>query len=175
MDTAKSGRKTIGIWAIVCIMVISVFIIMSLIHPQEAYAEEKKISGTLKGLPRLASTQIFIGDSKTKGFLYVNRSELSSPDPDWNNARIFYILYSEPTKEYDLKGYGVITHPSGDQTFIEFVDKITSTSGADAVIERKGFFIGGTGKFEGIRARWLVKVKDKMSERLAGAWQVEYF
>ena len=106
--------------------------------------------------------------------LDVNRSVLSSPDPDWNNAKCFYFLYNEPTKDYDHKGYGVITHPSGDQTFIQFVNKITSSSSINAVGKRKGLFLGGTGKFEGIRARWLVNWNEK-TEGMIGDWEVVYF
>jgi len=175
MATAKSGKKTIGIWGIVCVLVISACLLVSLIQSQEAYAEKKKIFGTFKRLPRLASTRIPIANVSTKGFLNVYHSVLSSPDPDWNNARFFYIIYSEPSKDYDYKGYGSITHPGGDQTFIEFVSKRTSASGADTAGEIKGFFIGGTGKLEGIRARWLLKWTVTMTEGMMGEWEVEYF
>lgn len=175
MTAAKSGKKIVRIWAIVCMLVTSVCIMASLIQPQEAYAEKKKITGTLKGLPRLAIAKIPTADPNDRGWLIVNRSVLSSPDPDWNNARCFYFLYNEPTKDYDHKGYGVITHPSGDQTYIEFVGKITSASGADRTGENKGFFIGGTGKFEGIRARWLLKWTRTMTQITTAEWEVEYF
>ena len=109
------------------------------------------------------------------GFVDVNNSVLKSADPDWNNARYFNIVYDESVKELTQKGYGVITHPGGDQTFIEFVGKVTSRSAADAAGENKGFFIGGTGKFKGIRARWKAKWAETMTEGLSAEWEVEYF
>lgn len=175
MIIAKSCKKPVGSRGITCVFFVMVCFIVSLTHAQEAYADKKMVSGTLKELPRLATTRIALANSKTKGFLDVNRSVLSSLDPDWNNARLFYIFYSEPSKDYDFKGYGVITHPDGDQTYIEFVSKITSSSGADASGEKKGFFIGGTGKFEGIRARWLLKTTGSMSKDMVGEWVVEHF
>ena len=83
-------------------------------------------------------------------------------------------LYNEPTKDYDHTGYGVITHPSGEQTFIKFVNKITSSSSINAAGQRKGMFLGGTGEFGGIRARWLVNWEEK-TEGMMREWEVEYF
>ena len=55
--TAIGGNKTIGIWAIVCILVILSCVLVSLIG-QEAYAETKKISGTLKSTTTATNTII---------------------------------------------------------------------------------------------------------------------
>ena len=106
MTTAKSGKKTIGIWAIVCILLI-VFCFMVLMIPrQEAYAETKRVSGSYKKLPRVARTMIPVADSTQKGWMNANNSVLSSADPDWNNARFFHVSYNESLKESTTKGYG---------------------------------------------------------------------
>lgn len=153
MIATKNGKRINGIWAITCTLVFSIGIMVSLISIQEAYAEKKKITGTSKMHSTVARTQIPASDPNDRGWLIVGHSVLNSADPDWNNARYFYIVYSEPTKDYDYKGYGNITHPGGDQTFVEFKGIIASASGTNAVCDTKCFIIGGTGKFEGIRAR----------------------
>ena len=146
-----------------------------LIQGQEAYGETKKISGTSKTIARLAQTPIAIADSPAKGLLIVFHSVLSSADPDWNDARFFYVEYAESMKEWGDRGYGVITHPGGDQTFIEFVGKLTSTAGSESTGEWEGVFIGGTGKFKDIKARWLLKWKRIMTEGRVSEWEVEYY
>jgi len=111
---------------------------------------EKKGFWTYKRLPGLAMNKIFIGNISGKcsrdGFLEAHHAVFSSADQDWNNAHFFYVAFSEPTKEYDHKGYGTITHPGGDQTFIEFVGKmVSSVPGTLGACESKGVFIDGTG------------------------------
>jgi len=135
----------------------------------------KKVSGTSKAIVRLEETQIAIADITQKGSLEVFRTVLSSADPDWNNAPFFYIRYDEPTKEWSRKGYGVITHPGGDQTFIKFEARQLSAAGSASTGEWEGFFIGGTGKFKDIKARWLLKWKFTTTEGTTTEWKVEYF
>jgi hypothetical protein len=145
------------------------------IQGQEAYGETKKISGTAKTIVRLAQTHIPVADSPVGGFLSVYHSVLSSADPDWDNARFFYVQYDESTKEWREKGYGVISHVGGDQTFIKFAGRVISAEGSDLTGEWKGVFIGGTGKFKDIKARCLFKWKSTTAEGLMGEWEVEYF
>ena len=172
----KNRRMTIGIWITVLTVVISFGLTVSLIDPQETYAtEKKKITGTSKVIGRLARTKIPVPKSPIKGYLNVYHSTMSSSDPDWNNARFFFIQYNKSPD--NLKGYCVITHPNGDQTFIEFEEKYTQTEGAGAWNgETDGFFLKGTGKFENIRARY----KSKFTWNPSGGersdeWVVEYF
>lgn len=175
MVTARRVKNTIIIWAIVCTLAISVCLMGSLIHPQEVYAGEKSISGTYKGLKRLAQSRIPVAEPKGQGKVRARNSVLRSADPDWNNAGFFEVTLDKSILEETQMGYGVITHPGGDQTFIEYEGKLTSHSGAESTGEKKGFFIGGTGKFKGIRARWLLKWSFKMGGDMEGEWKVEYF
>jgi hypothetical protein len=157
-------------------VVLAICFLLSLSQSQEAYAEMKKVSGTSTGDVRLAETKIAVAYSPKKGRLSVYHSVLNSADPDWNNAPFFYIVYDESAKEWDDRGYGVITHPGGDQTFIKFEGRRISYAALDeATGEHKGFFIGGTGKFEDIKARWLLKWTMKVGEGTVGEWAVEYF
>ena len=173
MTTINKSKATIINRSLTSIFIVICFL-LSLSQSQEAYAEMKKVSGTFKGTVKLAETQIAIADITQKGPLDVFHTVLSSADPDWNNAPFFYIRYAEPTKEWGRKGYGVITHPGGDQTFIKFVSRQLSASGSASTGEWEGFFIGGTGKFKDIRARWLLKWKFTTTEATT-EWEVEYF
>ncbi len=174
ITTAKSTKKIVGILAIVCILVISVGLMVSRISTQEAYAEKKKITGTSKVIDLLSRTKIPVPKTTVKGYLIVYNAVFSSADPDWNNARFFFVHYKESTD--GNKAYGVITHPSGDQTFIEFTEELPSVSGTDIKGETEGFFLKGTGKFKNIRARWKSKWMHNYSggERI-DEWTVEYF
>ena len=177
MATAKSGKKTISILAIVCTLVISTLLLMSLIPTQEAYADKKKITGTSEVIARLARTKIPVPKSTEKGRLDVYHAVMKSDDPDWNNARFFFIIYDASLGEWTDKVYGVITHPGGDQTFIEIEDKMTSeTSASKYTGVTEGFFLKGTGKFENIRARWKSKwAKNAFKGERIDEWTVEYF
>jgi hypothetical protein len=175
MTTINKSKVTIINRGLTSIFIVICFL-LSLIQSQEAYAEMKKVSGTSKTIARLARARIPLADLPVKGYLRVSHSVLSSADPDWNNARFFYIEYDETTKEWGERGYGVITHPGGDQTFIKFVGRLISvTGGSEMTGESEGFFIGGTGKFKDIKARWLLKWKWTVTEGTMGEWEVEYF
>ena len=54
------------------------------------------------------------------------------------------------------------------------MNKITTASSINAVGQRKGMFLGGTGRFEGFRAHWPVNWEDK-TEGMIGEWGIEYF
>ena len=173
MATAKGGKGVNGIWAIVCTFVISVGLMVAFTPAQEAFGEKKKITGTSKVINLLARTKIAVSKSPVKGYLIVYNAVFNSADPDWNNSRFYFIKYKASPDSH--KGFGVITHPGGDQTFIEFDDK-QSASGTDVKGETEGFFLKGTGKFENIRARW----KSKWMQNYSGGerideWTVEYF
>lgn len=177
MTTINKSKVTIINRSLTSIFLVICFL-LSLIQSQEAYAEMKKVSGTSKTIACLARTrpEIAVADCHFWVSLDVYHSVLSSADPDWNNARFFYIEYNESTKEWGDRGYGVITHPGGDQTFIKFMGRdISETAGSETAGEWEGFFIGGTGKFKDIKARWLLKWKWTVTEGTMGEWEVEYF
>jgi len=179
MTTINKSKVTIINWGLTTIFIVICFL-LSLIQIQEAYAEMKKVSGTTKTRVRLAQTYIPFYNTTVKdywkGYLSVYHSVLSSADPDWNNAPFSYIEYDESAKEWGDRGYGVITRPSGDQTFIKFmVRDISETAGIGSTGEWEGVFIGGTGKFKDIKARWLYKWKRTVTEGEVAEWEVEYF
>jgi hypothetical protein len=182
MIIEKSGKKIIGIKGIVCILIISVCLLVSLIQSQKAYAETKKFSGTSKLAADLTRVTIRLSEKTPIGVrsgLYV----LSSTDPAWNNASFFYVTVTiDPTGNYgegeDYRTYGTITHPGGDQTFFESQGswKWDKEGGLSAwSFESNGMFIGGTGKFEGIKAIWKLKGKGMTRTEITGEWEVEIF
>lgn len=177
MTTINKSKVTIINRSLTSIFLVICFL-LSLIQSQEAYAEMKKVSGTSKTIACLARTrpEIAVADCHFWVSLDVYHSVLSSADPDWNNARFFYVLDAVRPIERDDRGFGVITHPGGDQTFIKFVGRLISvTGGSEMTGESEGFFIGGTGKFKDIKARWLLKWKWTVTEGTMGEWEVEYF
>jgi hypothetical protein len=175
MITINKSKVTIINRSLTSIFLVICFL-LSLIQSQEAYAEMKKVSVTSTRRVRLAQARIPVADTPVMGSLRVYHSVLSSADPDWNNARFFYILYDESTKEWGDRGFGVITHPEGDQTFIKFVSRVISATGISEMTgDSEGFFIGGTGKFKDIKARWLSKWKWTVTEGMLDEWEIEYF
>lgn len=121
----------------------------------------------------LAVNRIPIENSPYKGNFQVYHAVLASEDPAWNNARFFFIQYGEPRKGYDERGYGVISLPGGDQTHIKFFNKWTSSTGFELTGERKGVFVGGTGKFAGIKGSYLCKwMYNKATGKRSDGWQV---
>jgi len=174
MTTINIRKVTIINRGLTSVIIVICFL-FSLIQSQETHAEMKKVSGTSGAIVKLAQNYIALSDVPVKGFMRVYHSVLSSADPHWNNANFFYIEYAESIKEWSHRGYGVITHPGGDQSFIKFVSKDVSVSGAESTREWDGSFIGGTGKFKDIRARWLLKLKFTMAKGGTAEWKVEYF
>ena len=173
MTTINKSKVTIINWGLTTIFIVICFL-LSLIQIQEAYAEMKKVSATSKRVANLFSSK----SSKMQATVrFVNTTSIySSADPDWNNAPFSYIEYDESAKEWGDRGYGVITRPSGDQTFIKFmVRDISETAGIGSTGEWEGVFIGGTGKFKDIKARWLYKWKRTVTEGEVAEWEVEYF
>jgi len=179
LTLAKSGKKIVGIWGIVFTLAISTCFLFSLIKSQEAYAEKKKVSGTSKLVMQpatLIKSELFPSNCNStvgvEGRLYV----LNSTDPAWNNASLFCIFVTvEPIRDKnDYKSYAVITHPGGDQTFIESDGSWERKGGLNWAFESYGRFVGGTGEFEWINALWKYKGKGGVHSMIIGEWEVEY-
>jgi len=180
MATAKSGKKTIGIMGIVCILAISVCLMISTIQIQESYAETKTVSGTFKLAYNLAKNHIINPDTKCTVLVTNRLFTLNSTESIWNNASYYYVSTEMDFTMVggDSKIYAVITHPGGDQTFIESEGtwKFGSLEGGyNWSFESNGKFIGGTGKFKGIKALWKFKGKGKEDKEIIGEWEVKHY
>jgi hypothetical protein len=178
MATAKGGKKITGILSFVFIWLISVGLMVSLIPNQEAWAGKKKISGTATLAIHLNRSMLAISGKtpvRVTSRLYV----LNSTDPAWDNASYFHVSVAidPPGFGDDFSTYAVITHPGGDQTFIESEGswKYVYEGEYEWSSESKGQFVGGTGKFEEIKALWKFKGKAKKGDsEIIGEWEVEY-
>ena len=173
MATAKNGRKSTGNLSIVCIFLIMVFFLAPLIQSQKAYAERKKVSGTVKtsrDLERnlIRSTAfkpaIPVGEMTNIFGIY------SSTDPEWNNATFYSVWIME---NLNFIGHEIVTFAGGDQIFRTVEGKAKALNVHDWTSEYEGWFSGGTGKFEGIRGTWKAKTVQTQSESTT-EWEAEY-
>lgn|GEM_PF-1120968 len=162
-----------------CRPLMGLFLVMGLffmsIQAQEAYAERKKVSGTHKVITQLARANIPCFRPGAFVPLWAWHSMLNSDDPDWNNVQRFYFQYDDISKERFFRGYGVNTHPNGDQTFFRYEGKREpiGTGPYDYTWKIEGFFTKGTGKFKGIKGSIMAKGKSSMAEK-TWDWEYEY-
>jgi hypothetical protein len=163
----------VTIWGRVGILVIGAWLLVSLFQSQKVYAESKKVSGTTKSVTALTQEIIRLPDMVSRIEFNISHWVLSSTDPDWDNAHVFYVTYNHPTKPRVFKGYIAITHPGGDQAFMKYEGKQEHLGGMDFITETKGRYIGGTGKFKGIAGSWTTKLKSQAEGRTA-EWETEY-
>jgi hypothetical protein len=142
---------------------------------QNAYAERKKVSGTCEIITQLARANIPCFGPGEFIPLWAWHSMLKSDDPDWNNVQRFYFQYDDFSKERYFRGYGVNTHPNGDQTFFQYkgTREPIGTGPYDYTWKIEGFFIKGTGKFKGIVGSVVANGKTSMAEK-TWEWKVEY-
>jgi hypothetical protein len=173
MRKGKGSKTTVTIWALVGILLISAWLLVSLFQGQEVYAESKRVSGTSKSIVRLAREVIRLPDKINAIQFNILHWVLSSTDPDWDNAHVFKVEYTHPTKLRVFKGYSAITHPGGDQTFLKWEAKQEPLGGVDFIGVAKGRYIGGTGKFKGITGSWTSKLKFTQAKETA-EWETEY-
>jgi hypothetical protein len=88
-----------------------------------AHAQAKKATGTSSQVVRVARTELLLGNNPADtGRLESPSRVLASSDPDWNGARVFSVRFSDPfmRQERQARGHMVVTHPGGDQAFLEY-------------------------------------------------------
>ncbi len=174
MSITRKRMMTAYCWPLIGLFLALALLFLSIQTP-EAHAERKKISGTQIVITQLARVNIPCFRPGSWVPLWAWHSMLNSDDPDWNNVQRFYFQYDEVTKEQHFRGFGVNTHPNGDQTFFQYNGKREpiGTGPYDYTWELEGFFIKGTGKFEGIKGSIVAKGKTSMAEK-TWDWEVEY-
>ena len=160
---------------------ISIFILIflggSLLQGHKSYAEMIKVSGTSAIIKSFVSLE---SDLKEVRIRLTNKLHLySSADPDWDKARVFStFFYVNPVPDEDFyKGCLAITHQNGDQTFVEYDGSWKWTipkDNANWTAVDKGYFIGGTGKFDGIKGTITIKRTGKRSKIVSIEWDAEY-
>ena len=162
-------------WRHLGCLFLAVALLFLSILTQEAYAERKKVSGTHKIITQLAIVDIPCFGPGVGVPLWAWHSMLNSDDPDWNSVQRFYFQYDDLSKERHFRGYGVNTHPNGDQTFFQYkgTSEPTGTGPYDYTWKIEGFFLKGTGKFEGIVGSIVARGKTSMAEK-TWDWEVQY-
>lgn len=154
MTTAKNS-KTASISVILCILVVSILFLSSLIHPQGAYAEQKKISGTGKAVTTISQTKMLPGDLPKHEITLSSRIDMQeSSNPEFNGQVIIRGMTDYTAGTGHHWGYREMTHSSGDKLFSAY-DGMTKTvlkpnSFPDISFEGKWWYTGGTGRFKGI-------------------------
>jgi hypothetical protein len=174
MMIALKGSQKIG--GISCILGIFLFVfcfLVLLFHVQEACAESKKASGTVKTLTELSRE--FIRTTALKppfpvGEMLNVAGVYSSDDTEWNKARYYAVWLNE---NLNFTGHAIITFQGGDQIYCKTKDKVKEVGLHDWTVDHEGWFIGGTGKFEGIKGKWREKIVYVMS-KFTIEWEVEY-
>lgn len=174
MTSTRKSVITVNCWPLIGFFLTMALLSVS-IPTQEAYAERKKVSGTCEVITQLARASVPCGGPGAFVPLWAFHLMLKSDDPDWNNVQRFTVQYDDITKDQYFRGYGVNTHPNGDQTFFRYegTKEPIGTGPYDYTWKTEGFFIKGTGKFKGITGRVVAKGKTTMAEK-TWEWEVEY-
>jgi len=144
-----------------------------LIQNHEAYAEGKKVSGTVKtsrDLERNLIRSTAFKPAIPVGELTNIFGNYSSADPEWNNATFYSVWLIE---NLNFIGHAVVTHPGGDQTFRTVKGKLKALNVHDWTSQYEGWFSGGTGKFGGIKGTWKAKTVQTQSESTT-EWEAQY-
>jgi hypothetical protein len=174
MTITRKSVVTVYSWPLIGLILAMALLFVS-IQTQEAYAERKKVSGSSEVITQLARTNISCFRPGSFIPLWAWHSKLNSDDPDWNNVQRFYFQYDDISKERLFRGYGVNTHPNGDQTFFRYEGKREpiGTGPYDYTWKIEGFFLKGTGKFKGITGSVVAKGKTTMAGK-TWEWEVLY-
>ena len=173
MTAAKERKKIVGIRGVVGIFFIVFCFMVSLIQTQEVCAESNKASGTLTARTELARDYIRSTEYKPPipvGEMINIFGVYSSDDPEWNNATYYAVWFIE---NLNFIEHAIITFEGGDQIFRKVKSKVKALNVHDWTSDHEGWFIGGTGKFKGIKGRWREKIMHQMSE-ITTEWEVEY-
>ena len=173
MAAENKGKRIIHIRSIVCVFVVIACFMVSIVQVQEACAEKRKASGTLK--ERTELSRDFIRSTEYKppipvGEMFSTFGVYSTDDPEWNNATFFSVWFIE---NLNFIGHAIITFEGGDQIFRTVKGKLKALNVHDWASDHEGWFVGGTGKFKGIKGKWREKIVHEMS-KVTTDWEVEY-
>jgi hypothetical protein len=154
-----------------------IFFVGSIFHVHEAYAEMKEVSCTSEILKDLETFETELNNTKVR--LTKKLELISSSDPDWDKARVFstYFFINPTRGGDDYRGSFAIAHQNGDQTFVSYYGSWEFKMPKDGfswTAESKGYFIGGTGKFDGIKGSIMIKDVGRGTTRVSSDWEIKY-
>ena len=176
MYSINKSKMIISNWRIVGILLIISWFMVSMIPSQEAYAEKKIVSGTIKATTVIGRKLIQCqtdGEPIDAGDLRNRFGAYKSDDPDWNNTTFFLVSFVGPGSNIV---YAVDIHPGGDLTFRQLKGTTEMEGFGTIVVKNEGWFTGGTGKFKGITGRYRTITKATSTEQAGRKtkWEAEY-
>jgi hypothetical protein len=138
-----------------------------------ASAPTARARGTSEQARVIARSDVPLGGMVT-GVLESLFRVLKSADPQWNDAQVFSVQFSDPEMRQSQirRGHMIVIHADGDRTFLEY-EFTWKPGGVTTVFELNGRFLGGTGKFGNITGRWRERRLSTMTEDTS-EWEVEY-
>ena len=140
-----------------------------------ASAETKRVTGTHGSVVLVARSELFLASTLLTGQLESRSRGLISQDPDWNGATLFTTTFSDQAMQLERQapGHMVITHPGGDQTFLQYEIRWKPVGSLEREWQLLGRFVRGTGKFKGITGTWRERGKSTTTGD-SGDWETEY-
>jgi hypothetical protein len=159
------------------IVTLIILLVGTIFHGTEASAEMKKVTGTFEIVKDLETIETDLNNTKVR--LRKKLLLFSSSHPDWDKARVFETYFIiNPTRDGDkYRGSFAISHQNGDLTFVSYSGSWKWKMPKDRVswtAETEGFFIGGTGKFEGIAGAIKIEEEGRGTVRVSANWEAEY-
>jgi hypothetical protein len=143
--------------------------------PTWVSAETKRATGTHGSVALVARTEVFLPSTLLTAQLESRSRGLISQDPDWNGATLFTTSFFDQAMQLErqARGHMVITHPGGDQTFLQYEISWKPVGSLELEWQLLGRFVRGTGKFKGITGTWRERGKST-STGDSGDWETEY-
>jgi hypothetical protein len=141
-----------------------------------AQVSATRASGRSTDVVQVARTELFLGNNPADtGRLESLSRTLTSENPDWNQARVFSVRFADPymRSERQMRGHMVVTHPGGDQTFLEYEFKWKPAVDGVSDFEMMARFLRGTGRFKGISGTWRERGQASVAADTS-EWHVEY-
>ena len=175
MNTISKRKRYLIVFypRLVCILLTLALFMVSMITSQEAIAQSKRVTGTIKATEVIGRhlIQCFTdADELDAGDLRNRVGAYKSDDPDWNNTTFFTVSFVGPKTNIV---YGIDIHPGGDQTFRQLKGTTKMKKFGTIIVENHGWFVGGTGKYKGITGKWIVTTEATSTEQAGRKTQWE--
>jgi hypothetical protein len=141
--------------------------------PANTSAQTIKVQGKGEQARVIARSDLPLGDMTT-GRLESLFRILRSAAPEWDNAQVFTVRFSDPAMRQNriMRGHMIVIHADGDRTFLDY-EFTWKPGGVNTEFEKKARFLRGTGKFTGITGRWIERGVSTMAEDMS-EWEIEY-
>jgi hypothetical protein len=152
---------------------LAVLLVAALAGGAPAGAEVRTARGTSERALPVARSDFPLGDGTT-GRLEGHLRVLQSDAPEWNQARVFSVRFSDPTmlQNWTTRGQMMITLAGGDQAILDY-EFTWKGGGTTTPFQLTGLFVHGTGRLTGIRGQWRERGVFTNTE-FTTEWEVTY-